>query len=210
VALLAAIVLLAPLGWGMVQYGASGHFSLGTSLDGINLRKGNNAMFLARYPPQPGIDLDIYDTELNRGVSFRDEWSFDAYHRTLAKEYIKTHPADTFRGSLVKASVYFLSITKYGTESRHGLIGRIEQAGMLLFRLLFWVALAVALYSALSGNGVGRKQGIVYLVLVASCALPYLVGFAYMRHVLVLIYPTVLFFCTFFCATAVRRVPQHG
>jgi hypothetical protein len=39
----------------------------------------------------------------------------------------------------------------------------------------------------------------VFLAVVAACALPFLAGFAYTRHVSILIYPAALFCCRVLC-----------
>jgi len=67
--LVLAIVAAGPVGWALHQHHASGRYSLGTSLDGINLHKGNNAGFLEHYPPPHGDSMDWYDFALNRGLT---------------------------------------------------------------------------------------------------------------------------------------------
>ncbi len=67
--LVVGLVAAAPLGWAMHQHHASGRYSVGTSFDGINLHKGNNAGFLEHYPPRHGDSMDWYDFELNRGLT---------------------------------------------------------------------------------------------------------------------------------------------
>ena len=76
---------------------------MGTSFDGINLHKGNNAGFLEHYPPAHGDSMDWYDFELNRGLYFGDEWSFNDYHRRAALDYLRTHPRETLEGDLPQA-----------------------------------------------------------------------------------------------------------
>ncbi|MDR3572621.1 MAG: hypothetical protein P4L50_02055 [Anaerolineaceae bacterium] len=192
-----ALVAAAPLTWGLVQYHASGHFSLGTSLDGINLHKGNNGAFMNRYPPKPGTTLDVFDSELNRGLHFNDEWSFDAFHKQAAVAYIRTHPMETLSADARKAGVFFLSLTKYGSGASHGLTRVLDSTGMAIFRFLLWCSLAISFYSVVSGKGVGRVNGGFFIVLVVACGLPYVLGFAYTRHAVVLFYPAVLLCCCF-------------
>ena len=43
-----------------------------------------------------------------------------------------------------KLGVIFVSIRKYGSSESHGLMGHVETAGPLLFRLILWVALVSA------------------------------------------------------------------
>lgn len=189
------LVAAAPLIWGVLQYHASGHFTFGTSLDGINLHKGNNPAFLDHYPPAPGTALDQFDVDLNRGMHFSDEWNFDAFHKQAAVAFILTHPRETLRADGRKFWVFFVSITKYGSFESHGLLRVVEGVGIVLFRLVLWCALVISFYSLASGKGVGRSNGLIFLAVVAACALPYILGFAYTRHSEVLLYPAVLLCC---------------
>jgi hypothetical protein len=79
----------------------------------------------------------------------------------------------------------------------------IENAGMLAFRLVLWTSILCAIYLLFRARGVERKPlrvaAGVFLAVVAACALPYVAGFAYTRHVSVLIYPAALFLCRVLC-----------
>ncbi|MBB5318961.1 hypothetical protein [Tunturibacter empetritectus] len=197
------LVAAAPLGWALHQHHASGRYSVGTSFDGINLHKGNNAGFLQNYPPVHGDSLDWYDFELNRGVSFPDEWSFNDYHRRAALEYLRTHPRETLSGDLRKLKILFFSFEKYGSTANSGARRLIEIAGMLTFRLIFWTATASAVFlllrHCLPADRSLRVAAATFLALVAASTLPYLAGFAYTRHVSILIYPSALFCCRLLC-----------
>ncbi len=201
--LVVVLVAAAPLGWALHQHHASGRYSVGTSFDGINLHKGNNAGFLKNYPPPRGGSLDWYDFELNRGQHFSDEWSFDDYHRKAAFDYLQSHPRETLEGDLRKLYILFFALEKYGGTASHGVRELIEDAGMVIFRLMLWAAIASAIYLLFrargSADGSLRVASGVFLALVAACALPYLAGFAYTRHVSVLIYPAALFCCRVLC-----------
>lgn len=187
----------APLGWALHQHHVSGRYSFGTSLDGINLHKGNNEAFLQNYPPRQGDSLDWYDFTLSRGLYFPDEWSFNDYHQHAALDYLRTHPRQILKGDLRKLDVLFFSCTKVGSTASHGARKLLEGAGMLLFRLIFWFATLSAIYLVCSSSAhrLLRTQAAVFLAIVGACALPYLAGFAYTRHVSILIYPSVLFCC---------------
>ena len=82
---------------------------MGTSLDGLNLHKGNNAGFLEHYPPPYGQSIDWYDLELSHGLHFNDEWSFSDYHWQAALDYMRTHPRETLHGDLRKLSALLLA-----------------------------------------------------------------------------------------------------
>jgi hypothetical protein len=210
--LVVALVAAAPLGWTVHQHHASGRYSVGTSFDGINLHKGNNAGFLERYPPRHGDSMDRYDFELNRGLHFGDEWSFNDYHQRAALDYLRAHPQGTLEGDLRKLNVLFFSLEKYGGTASHGVTRMIEDAGMVVFRLILWTAIALAVYVLIPTEGSDRNSWTsripdkslrvasgVFLAVVGACALPYVAGFAYTRHVSVLIYPAALFLCRVLC-----------
>jgi hypothetical protein len=201
--LVVGLVAAAPLGWATHQHHASGRYSVGTSFDGINLHKGNNAGFLEHYPPRHGDSLDWYDFELNRGLHFGDEWSFNDYHQKAALQYLQTHPRETLEGGLRKLKVLFFSVEKYGGTATYGIRRVIEDLGMVVFRLMLWTAIVGVIYLLFRGRGQNdgslRVASGVFLSVVAACALPYLAGFAYTRHVSVLIYPAALFCCRVLC-----------
>jgi hypothetical protein len=79
----------------------------------------------------------------------------------------------------------------------------IEDAGMLAFRLLLWTAILCAIYLLFRTRDPNRRSlrvaSGVFLAVVAACALPFLAGFAYTRHVSILIYPAALFCCRVLC-----------
>jgi hypothetical protein len=194
--LVALLVVAAPLGWAVHQHHASGRYSVSTSFDGINLHKGNNPEFLAHYPPPPGDSLDRFDGDLSRGLHFSDEWSFNDYHQQSALDYIRTHPRATLHGDARKLHVLFFSIEKVGSTASHGVTRAMEEFGMVLFRLMLWTAIGCAVYLLVQAKERPvRLAGAIFLALVAACALPYLAGFAYTRHISVLIYPAALMCC---------------
>jgi hypothetical protein len=201
--LVVVLVAAAPLGWALHQHHASGRYSVGTSLDGINLHKGNNAGFLEHYPSPHGDSMDWYDFELNRGLYFGDEWSFDDYHARAAIDYLREHPRETLEGDVRKVNVLFFAIEKVGSTASHGAKKLVEDAGMVVFRLMLWAAIVSAIYLVIGARGAQRRPlriaSGVFLAVVAACSLPFLVGFAYTRHVSVLIYPAALFCSYLLC-----------
>jgi hypothetical protein len=208
IARLALLVLVAaaPLGWAVYTHHASGRYSLGTSLDGVNLHKGNGTIFMEHYPPAPLTSLDDYDGILNRGLHFADEWSFNDYHLHAGIAYIRSHPRETLIAEWRKFSLLYLSITKYGSSDSHGLRLLIERLGLLLFRIVFWTTIAISLFALVSpAHRALRSAAITYLALVAACVLPYLIGFGYTRHASILIYPACLMGCRILCADATPK-----
>jgi hypothetical protein len=194
--LVALLVAAAPLGWAIHQHHASGRYSVGTSFDGINLHKGNNAEFLAHYPPPAGDSLDRFDPALSRGRYFTGEWPFNDYHRRVALDFLLMHPQATLRGDARKLYVLFFSLQKVGSAASHGITRALEETGMAFFRLLLWAAIGGAIYLLVQAKEKPlRLAGGIFLALVAACALPYVAGFAYTRHVSILIYPAALMCC---------------
>ena len=217
--LVVLMVAAAPLGWAVHQHHASARYSVGTSLDGINLHKGNNAGFLEHYPPPHGDSMDWYDFELNRGLYFGDEWSFNDYHQKAALEYLRTHPRETLEGDARKLHILFFSLEKYGSTASYGVRKLIEDAGMVVFRLILWAALASAVYLVFRRSDPAdrslrldslRLDAGIFLAVVAACVLPYVVGFAYTRHVSILIYPAALFCCLVLCEMGAIYTTNEG
>jgi hypothetical protein len=189
------LVAMAPLGWAMHQHHASGRWSVGTSLDGMNLHKGNAAEFLQRYPPPGGDTLDRHDAELNRGRIFEDEWSFNDFHDRAALAYVRGHMRDTAVGDGRKLEVLLLSLRKVGSGESHGAMRLMEGLGMVGFRLLLWSAIGGAVYGVVRRIAGWWWEAGVFLLVVAACVLPYVAGFGYTRHGSVLIYPAALMCC---------------
>ena len=212
--LVVALVAAAPVGWALHQHHASGRYAVGTSLDGINLHKGNNAGFLEHYPPPHGDSMDWYDFELNRGLYFSDEWSFNDYHEKAALDYLRTHPRETLEGDVRKVHILFFSLEKYGSTASRGARKVIEDAGMAVFRLILWAAIASAIYllfrSKDSEDGSLRLDAGIFLAVVAASMLPYIAGFAYTRHVSILIYPAALFCCRVLCDQSGTHTTNEG
>jgi hypothetical protein len=200
-AVVLALAIAAPAGWALHQHHASGRYSVGTSLDGINLHKSNNPAFLERYPPPPGDNLDRFDSELNRGQHFDDEWTYNDFHQHAAIAYLRSHPRETLVGDARKFDVLFFSIRKYGSAEPSGLMAKAETAGLLVFRILLWTAIAGSVYwiaRPTRGRPDARLLRLtsgIFVTVVAACALPYLAGFAYTRHASILIYPSALMCC---------------
>ncbi len=204
------IALCGPFGWGMYTLRATGHFSVGTSLDGINLHKGNYAQFLDHYPPAPGSGLDQYDQALSKDKYFSSEWTFNTYHMHAAEAYMRSHPGRTMTADLRKSDVFFLSLRKIGSANYSGWLGRITDVSMLLFRLLFWGACALAIWLLVRGPGNARWSAVVYLGTVCAVAAPYLAGFALTRHAGVLCMPSALFLCWWMIRCSVHKADQSG
>ena len=195
-AIIAAVLLLGAVGrWAVYQHAASGRFSAGTSLDGVNLHKGNNAQFLSRYPPAPGDTLDRFDGQLSAGHPFANEWVFNDFHQHAAVKFMRQHPDAVLRGDVRKVWVLLVSLRKIGSSESHGKQLWAEAIGLLIFRLMLWAAVFWSLLWCVRGTRAQRESGAAFLLLVAAVSLPYLLGFALTRHGSVLLYPSALWLC---------------
>jgi hypothetical protein len=197
--LVLALVAIAPIGWATYQHHASDRYTIGTSLDGINLHKGNNPAFLDHYPPPPGNTLDRFDSTLNSGHTFTNEWAFNDYNQTAALTYLRTHPVRTVEGDLRKLNVLLFSLRKIGSTRDQGARLLFDLYGLLLFRLILWSAIISALAAAFLRPATDDPQlrtiGGIFLALTIACIAPYIAGFAYTRHASILIYPATLLCC---------------
>ena len=125
--------------------------------------------------------------------------------RGAAVEYLRTHPRETFEGDLRKLWVIFVSVRKSGSGENQGGMLVAETVGMVGFRLMLWAAMLGAVWVVVRPARDGdRGAGVIFLGLVSAVALPYVVGFAYTRHVSVLIYPAALMCCRLLTRDAER------
>jgi len=190
---LAAYILLCfaavPLGWGLYAQHSSGRFTLGTSLDGVNLYKGNNPWFAAGYPAFRGASLDDFEALLFAGqFSLKDEWSQNDFGLAASKAFLRNHPAEAMSNTLRKASVFFLGVRNSSDETYNPLVEVGFTAGLVIFRVILLAAIALAIKQLLQPDA-RRFPAFIFLGSVCCIALPYVAGFALTRHATVLILP---------------------
>lgn len=205
--LIVGLFALAPVSWAAIQHDASGRYTLGTSLDGINLHKGNNAAFLDRYPPHDDTNLDQYDNDLNRGHFFKDEWTFNDFHMKAGLDFARENIGATLQGVLKKTDVMFFSLNHYGGAGYGAVFETIIFLNMIAFRLLLWGGIAISAFAAATDKSIGRIAGVSFLLFVAAYALPYIAGFAYTRHVMVLAMPAMIVICRALLNETPARIP---
>ncbi len=206
-AALSLACLCVPLAWGVYQHQTSGRFTVGTSLDGVNLYKGNNPGVLALYPAFRGASLDETEASLFMGnvplaidPGKSNDWAENDFALAQARSYIRSHPAETLQLDLRKASVFFLGVQRnLGEDPYPRLIELAFDLGLLLFRLLLLTALGFAIRNLFKPPA-QRFPAIVFLGCVVCTAIPYVVGFALTRHSLVLILPTAAYLASLFAA----------
>lgn len=188
--------LVAPLCWGMHNIARTGHFAITSSADGWNGYKGNNSLTHTLYPQQSLDLLDILNL-IPAPPSIHDEWSYDAYYRSKMFEFIKEHPGEVLRLDLRKAQVFFLAV---GTSPGHPRLSgfqawmyRANAVYMVMFRAVMVAALFLAFRTVLRGAKGTRLAAAGFLAVTFCYAGPYVIGFAYQRHVMPLVLPTLIY-----------------
>ena len=192
--LFAAIPLaLAMLCWGTWTAENGGRFSLGTSLDGYNLHKGNNPTFLEHFPPPPNMGVDPFYEDIGWGHHYTSELDFDAGQKREALQYMKTHPGATIIAMGRKIGVLLFSLKKVGPGSiRSPIIEWTERASRVIAQLVLWAALLVAAWQCIRWNP-SSPAAAVFLLVTAAICLPYVVGFALSRHSSILYLPAIIY-----------------
>ena len=190
----AAIPLaLAVLCWGAWTSADGGRFSLGTSLDGYNLHKGNNPTFLEHYPPPPNMNIDPFYADIGVGHHYTSEADFDAGQRKEAIQYMKAHPRATIVAMGRKMSVLLFSLKKVGPgAARSPIIEWTERASRVIAQLVLWAALLVAGWQCIR-RAPSSLAAAVFLLVIAAACLPYVVGFALSRHSSILYLPAIIY-----------------
>ena len=198
--LFAGLTLSAALGWGLLNLQHSGTFTLASSYDGLNLYKGNNPLAVTLYPPH---NLDMVPVDGLRATTPPpvNEWTLNRHATGEALRFIRAHPLDALRLLLGRFYILFLEVRRTPLWERETQIaGPIQWAGilyMLVFRVAFFVSLGIGAAGWLRRSRMHSRAEsrlfITFLALVLAYAGPYLAGFAYERHVLPLIIPTLAY-----------------
>jgi hypothetical protein len=201
-AAMAAVFVLAAGGWGARNLVASGRFSVGTSYEGVNLFRGWNP-HTARLYPEVSLDrlMDSPTVELADGsvvhlrpepllAAFDDEWAWNDYYRARAVRWARENPRGGLAVTGEKLWVFFATVRAYpvsrdavftprefpGWTQRAGegwmALGRLAQLGIVVILLVLW-------------RGSPDRCWLPWIpaALLAAYAFPYIVGYAYQRHV---------------------------
>jgi hypothetical protein len=186
-------LVLAILCWGAWTAADGGGFSLGTSLDGYNLHKGNNPTFLEHYPPPPNMNIDPFYADIGVGHHYTSEWDFDAEQKREAVQYMKTHPRETMVAMGRKIGVLLFSLKKVGPGAvRSPMVEWTEQASRVIAQLVLWTAIFMAVWQCVRWKPSSPAAAVFLLVIAAAC-LPYVVGFALSRHSSILYLPAIIY-----------------
>jgi hypothetical protein len=193
-----AVVAASLLGLAAFTAHVSGRFTLQSSWEGWNLYKGNNPATKETYPYY-SLDVLDYTGKVQADRPLRDEWDHNAYFRNQALTFIRAQPRESLENAARKAWVFFFEIRRTGRSLGQtddaGPLRLLQSAALLVFRVLFWIAVALAVRATLRTTAPWAERTVPasFLLLIALCAGFHVVGFAYERHVMPLVLPTVLF-----------------
>lgn len=206
--LVIVLALTGPVGWAVHSHDATGRWSLGTSSNGMNFLKGNNAGVIDHYPPLTGT-LDAHDAALFAGRTYPDEWRFhdDSLRRAIA--FITAEPELFVTLAWRKFSVLFLAVEKVGSMPYPGFLGILERGGLVVARLLAIAALAALAAAVHRRHPRARWAMLLFLGSVAALAAPYIVGFAFTRHASVMFLPCAFALCHALALLVPGRGGQH-
>jgi hypothetical protein len=199
-----APILLALVALALFNEHVSQRFTIGSSWEGWNLFKGNNPKTADIYPWQSLDRLD-YEGYVKADRPLKDEWDYNDYFRQKALDFIRAHPADFLQNSLTKAWVLLFEIRRTGRSSDqpegNEAIRSIQSVMLFIFRISLWTAIILAvrlcLFTRITRSD--RAVPLGFLLFLALYGGFYIIGFAYERHVMPIVTPTVLFL--FWCFT---------
>ena len=191
--------------WGHVNYAYHGQIRLGSSYNGENLYRGQNDYSYKIYPE---IHLDrLIDSDvaiLNSGERvplpdwshhfppFQGEWEWYDYFKRLGQQWGRDNPGKALAFTLRKAYVLFLEPRK--VPFRQMALPEMEpkeyskgtlMAGLvwiILLRALFFTGIVQAARSLFKYRTMDNPS-LWYFLFVGAYAAPYLIGFAYQRHI---------------------------
>ncbi len=173
-------------------------WTIGSSWAGWNLYKGNNVQTAAYYP-QYSLDLLDYEGGVTFDRQIIDEWDYDHYLKEKAVEFIRQNPIQFLELSLLKAWVFFAEIRPTGAmRDQQSLpaqtLKQIQMVWMLAFRALFiWVAWRCCTELVQrSWHDRHFRQILFCFGLFVLYSGFYIVGFAYERHIVPIMLPTLL------------------
>lgn len=191
--------------WGSVNYHYHGEVRLGSSYNGENLYRGQNAYSYQVYP-ELNLDrlIDSSEMILNSGEhvplpnwsrhypAFKGEWQWHDYFKELNGQWVKEHPADAMAFTLRKIYVFFVEPRKvpfrqttHPETEPHDYSPASLVAGIVwivLLRVVFFISVALAIRALWRHRSLGNFA-LWQLLFIGSYSAPYLVGFSYQRHI---------------------------
>ena len=203
--LVTLLCVLAPFAaWTAHNYASSEAIHFSSSWNGENLFRGASQEGFELYPQ---IQLDrLFDSthatladgrrielhDLRKQRCFVDEWAWNDYYSAMARSWSQQHPMDTLRFAARKAwvSLFELRHTPYreavdGPDTEYSpLISAGMIAWMGFARLMFLGLLAFLARDLWRGQA---QRALWTLALVGAGWVPYMLVFAYQRHVVPLL-----------------------
>ncbi len=176
----------------------SGRFTTQSSWEGWNLYKGNNPATRQTYPYH-SLDILDYTGGVQADRPLRDEWDHNTYFKDKAWAFIRENPGEFAVNCLRKAWVFFFEIRRtgrsLGQEDDASALRLVQSGALAVYRLLFWIAVALAVRAVLlpTESLAWRSVPLSFLLLIVLYAGFHVVGFAYERHVMPLVLPTILY-----------------
>jgi hypothetical protein len=176
----------------------NGTFTLESSLNGVNLYKGNNSKTLELYPRFTLDILDKTDPVITSPGIFANEWEYNRFYKDKTRAYIVHHPGQFLKGALIKTWALFLSIRPIGVSpervKKNDIVLAVDLFITILHRCLFLMMCligSVLLFFSVQLNH--KVTALVILLFIFLYSGPFLIGFAYMRHYVPLMFPVLVF-----------------
>jgi hypothetical protein len=174
---------LAIVGWGTFTWQATGKFAFGSdmsSINGWNFYKGNGP-HTADYYLKTHIDNLDYDGYTKLSGPFDNEWQINEKYNELALAFIKDNPLQTAKNTLARLYVIFLSPSDNGAYPRWMQSTPGFSPTIVVMHLVIGLSLLLVLVSVI--RSINIRFSIIYIVMLLAYLAPYVVGFAYPRHV---------------------------
>lgn len=192
-------VVVSAIGLGYFNYENSGRWTIGSSWAGWNLYKGNNSQTMDYYPER-SLDQMDYDGVIQFHESPTNEWEYDRVLKQFAADFVSAHPQEFLQLCLLKGWVFFGEVRPTGAsrgEHKSPSVGkRLQMVWMIGFRGLFLVTvfgtLAKVNFKVL--ESAGTQIAFIAFLMLGLYSGFYVIGFAYERHVMPIVFPTLLLF----------------
>jgi len=213
-----AVILLPMTFWGWHNWNTSGAIHLSSSWNGENLVRGYDTGAAAIYPE---ISLDrIFDSRqarLDNGSlvplgnytgkqCFTDEWQWSSTYSLQARRWLADHPLDGLRFTGRKVWVTLLEIRHTPTYTSATQKSGHYASGLSL-AMVAWMVGARVIFFLLVGAAVpaitkrGQTSYIWALVIVLAACAPYMLVFAYQRHLIPILLLAGVLFVTLFLSS---------
>lgn len=176
----------------------NGTFTLESSLNGVNIYKGNNSKTLELYPYLTLDILDKTDPVITTPGTFANEWEYNRFYKNKASTYIVHHPGQFLKGVLIKTWALFFSIRPIGVsperDKKNGILLSADLLITILQRSLFCMMSLIGFVLLFFSAQLKQKTtALVVLLFIFLYSGPFLIGFGYMRHYVPLMFPVIVF-----------------